>query len=67
MGSDRHPATGFVTAMLQQHAGVPAERWPGVVAFLITFLSDRWPAWLGMVLRARVLAMLGGAPKEPRP
>lgn len=60
--------TKFVAAMLQQHAGLPAERWPGVVAFFITFLADRWPAWVVLVLRARLSAMLGvDAAKEPKP
>lgn len=59
--------TGFVTAMLQQHAGLPAERWPGVVAFGITFLSDRWPAWAALMLRARLQALLAAdVTREPR-
>jgi hypothetical protein len=60
--------TGFVAAMLEQHAGLPAARWPGVVAFSITFLADRWPAWLALGLRAKLLALLGiDAAKGPRP
>ena len=46
--------TGFVAAMLQQHLNLPAERWPGVVAFGITFLSDRWPAWAELLLSRRL-------------
>lgn len=60
--------TKFVAAMLEQHAGLPAERWPGVVAFFIAFLADRWPACVALVVRARLSAMLGiAAAKEPKP
>jgi hypothetical protein len=38
--------TGAATALLVQYVGVPADRWPGCVAFVITFLADKWPAWL---------------------
>jgi hypothetical protein len=50
--------TGFVSAMLQQHVGLPADRWPGVVAFGITFLADRWSGWLSSYIDSR---MPGGA------
>jgi len=46
--------TGFVASMLEQHLNLPAERWPGVVAFGITFLSDRWPAWVEFLLSRRL-------------
>jgi hypothetical protein len=38
--------TAFVGAMVAKHTGVPVDKWPGVVAFGITFLSDKWPVWL---------------------
>lgn len=46
--------TGFVSALLVQHMGLPADRWPGVVAFGLTFLADRWPGWAAAVLRTRL-------------
>ena len=55
--------TGFVSWVLQQHAGIPAERWPGAVAFAITFLADRWPSIIGSVWGAFMSAKTGA--KEP--
>lgn len=53
--------TFFVAAMLEAWLGVPAWRWPGVVAFGITFLADRWPGWLHQVIQRRIGASEGGA------
>lgn len=38
--------TGVAVWALERYVGIPAARWPGVVAFGIAFLSDRWPLWL---------------------
>lgn len=38
--------TGALGVFIEQKAGIPATQWPGVMAFLITFLADRWPQWL---------------------
>ena len=57
--------TGFVAAMLEQHLNLPAERWPGVVAFGITFLSDRWPAWAAAAIKTRL--GIADDTKEPQP
>lgn len=46
--------TGFVSAMLNSYLGIPAQRWPGVVAFGITFLADRWPQWLTSAIGRRL-------------
>ena len=32
--------------VVEKTGSLPATQWPGVVAFLITFLADKWPAWL---------------------
>jgi hypothetical protein len=42
--------TGVVTAGIVTYVGFPIDRWPGVVAFAITFFADRWPAWLESML-----------------
>jgi hypothetical protein len=47
--------TGFVTHLLETYGHIPAHRWPGVVAFAITFLSDRWPAWARTLLERWLL------------
>lgn len=46
--------TFFVAALLEAYLGIPAQRWPGVVAFGITFLADRWPQWLAWVVERRI-------------
>lgn len=51
--------TFFVAGLLEAYLGVPAARWPGVVAFGITFLADRWPQWLAWVVERRI-----GAPRR---
>lgn len=38
--------TAFVASLILKYTGFPADRWPGVIAFAITFLADKWPAWL---------------------
>ena len=55
--------TGFVAAMLEQHLNLPAERWPGVVAFGITFFSDSWPAVIKFLLNRRL--GIPSTPQEP--
>lgn len=42
--------TGALSVLVEQKLGVPATQWPGVVAFCITFLADRWPDWLRMLV-----------------
>jgi hypothetical protein len=54
--------TGFVTHLLESQANIPAHRWPGVVAFAITFLSDRWPVWLGNLMERWVVMTTRGKP-----
>lgn len=49
----------FVAAMLEDWIGVPAAKWPGVVAFGITFLADRWPGWVTGLMDRRIN---GGGP-----
>lgn len=46
--------TFAVAAVLEAWLGLPAQRWPGVVAFGITFLADRWPHWLRVVIERRL-------------
>lgn len=38
--------THALAALLVQSTGFQADRWPGVIAFLITFLADKWPEWV---------------------
>lgn len=38
--------TGAVSACIVTYTGFPVDRWPGAVAFFITFLADRWMPWL---------------------
>lgn len=54
--------TGFVSALLESYIGLPAHRWPGVVAFGITFLADRWAQWLPLVVGRRL-----GLPEDKQP
>lgn len=51
--------TSLAAYLIEAWSGFPAQRWPGVVAFLITFLADRWPQWLERILSARVKAASG--------
>lgn len=51
--------TFFVAAMLDAWLSLPAQRWPGVVAFGITFLADRWPGWLNRVIETRLKTSAG--------
>jgi hypothetical protein len=41
--------TGFVSFLLETYVHFPASKWPSVVAFLIAFLADRWPAWADQI------------------
>lgn len=56
--------TGFVAAMLNTYLGIPAQRWPGVVAFGITFLSDRWPLWAALLISQRLGLGTAQDPKQ---
>lgn len=38
--------TGVAVWAIEHYFALPASRWPGVVAFAIAFLSDRWPVWI---------------------
>ena len=42
--------TFFVAEVVQFWFDFPAYRWPGVVAFGITFFADRWPEWVSALL-----------------
>lgn len=42
--------TTFVAALVTRYTGFPADKWPGVVAFAITFLADKWPNWTSALL-----------------
>lgn len=46
--------TSFVSAIAVKYTGFPADRWPGVVAFFITFLADKWPGWMTSLVGAFV-------------
>ena len=46
--------TSLASLLIEQVFGIPATRWPGAVAFLITFLADKWPAWLAAVVSRKV-------------
>ncbi|MGE0329684.1 MAG: hypothetical protein AB7P37_03215 [Ramlibacter sp.] len=41
---------GGTGVLIEKTTSLPATQWPGVVAFLITFLADKWPAWLSAIL-----------------
>ena len=59
--------TGALSVLVEQKLAVPATQWPGVVAFCITFLADRWPDWLRMLV-PRWLGLgtvAGSTPKTP--
>lgn len=55
--------TSLAAHLIEHLTGFPAQRWPGVVAFLITFLADRWPTWLNQILAARARAASGDPDK----
>ena len=46
--------TGAASVAIEQAFNFPATRWPGVVAFLLTFLADRWPVWLQRMVGRRL-------------
>lgn len=58
--------TGAAVALIDNYLHFPATRWPGAVAFCITFLSDRWPVWIDAVLTARFLGPLASKSAEAR-
>lgn len=49
--------------VIEKTTSLPATQWPGVVAFLITFLADKWPAWLSGFLARRAGHVTEGEPK----
>jgi hypothetical protein len=53
--------TGISVWALEFYLSVPASKWPGVVAFFITFLSDRWPAWATALLDWKLGRVAGRA------
>lgn len=55
--------TFFVSYLLENYLGIPAHRWPGVVAFAITFLADRWPAWAVSLIERRIAGIGNGSGK----
>lgn len=52
--------TFAVAAVLESYLALPAQSWPGVVAFGITYLADRWPGWVTTLLAQRL-----GVPPGP--
>lgn len=58
--------TGAAGVAIEQAFNFPATRWPGVVAFLLTFLADRWPVWLQRFVGRR-LGEPDPAPVQPAP
>lgn len=58
--------TGVAIALLQAYTPINAARWPGAVAFGITFLSDRWPVWLDAILTAKFLGSHASKAAEAR-
>jgi hypothetical protein len=56
--------TGFVSSLLIQYTGFQADRWPGVIAFGITFLADKWKAWASE-LGSALVTRASGKPKDP--
>lgn len=50
--------TAFVATLIVTYTGFPADRWPGVIAFGITFFADKWPGWVGTLAEA-LAARLG--------
>lgn len=52
--------TGAASVAIEQAFDFPATRWPGVVAFLLTFLADKWPQWLQRFVGKRL-----GEPDQP--
>lgn len=52
--------TGAASVAIEQAFDFPATRWPGVVAFLLTFLADKWPQWLQRFVGKRL-----GEPDPP--
>lgn len=52
--------TSAAGVLIEQAFSFPATRWPGVVAFLLTFLADKWPVWLTRMVRRRL-----GEPDQP--
>jgi hypothetical protein len=46
--------TFAVAAVLESYLALPAQSWPGVVAFGITYLADRWPGWVTDLLQRRL-------------
>lgn len=52
--------TGAASVVIEQAFNFPATRWPGVVAFLLTFLADKWPQWLQRFVGKRL-----GEPDPP--
>jgi hypothetical protein len=45
--------TGLACVLIEQVFSIPATRWPGAVAFAITFFADKWPLWAAAVLRRK--------------
>ena len=58
--------TGAASVAIEQAFNFPATRWPGVVAFLLTFLADRWPVWLQRFVGRR-LGEPDPPPAQPAP
>jgi hypothetical protein len=61
--------TGVAVWALTKYLGIPADRWPGCVAFVIAFLAHRWQAWWEQIGDAVVgmLARRAGGASPPTP
>lgn len=49
--------------VIEKTTSLPATQWPGVVAFLITFLADKWPTWLSGFLARKAGQAIDGEAK----
>jgi len=59
--------TTFASALITRYTGFPADKWPGVVAFGITFLADKWPGWASAIMDMFVARFIrNGNPGEPK-
>lgn len=52
--------TAFVAFLITKSTGFPADRWPGVVAFGITFFADTWPRLVAERLPGWITAAASG-------
>lgn len=58
--------TSFAAALISKYLGFPAENWPGVVSFGITFLADKWPNWVVWAFENSLGKIFNIKPGEPK-